>query len=267
MKSFAKINIFLKIVGTRDNYHLISSRFMLVKTLFDEITFEKKLKNNNFELIGNFGCETKSNTIYKVYQKLLTYTNSKKLQNFFTTHKIVVDKKIPEFAGLGGGSSNAGTFLNMCNDKIKLNLSKNQLAKIGGEVGADIPFFVYNYDSANVTGIGEIVKEFKEKPLNFEITTPPILSNTEAVYKNYRKNYLQTIDKNSAKKLLTLKSADILKNYNATILNDLLNPSIDLNPKLKKYQKQNYFFSGSGSSFFRILNSSHKIIKYHTQNL
>lgn len=42
-KSYAKVNIFLKIVGIRDNYHLIASRFVIVKNLFDTISFIKKM--------------------------------------------------------------------------------------------------------------------------------------------------------------------------------------------------------------------------------
>jgi len=41
-KSFAKVNIFLKIVGVRDNYHLLASRFVLVKDLYDEVSFIEK---------------------------------------------------------------------------------------------------------------------------------------------------------------------------------------------------------------------------------
>ena len=225
---------------------------MLLKNLFDTISFVEKKRNHEFELIGNFGCDTKSNTIYKVYKKLLNQTNSSKLKEFFTTHKIVVDKNIPEFAGLGGGSSNAASFLNMCNEQIGLNLTKEKLAQIGATVGADIPFFVYNYSSANVTGVGERVEKFDEEPLKLEIITPKIKSDTKAVYRKYRDSYINTIDKQLAEKLLKIKSRDILENYQATLLNDLLTPSSDLNPKLAEYQKREWYFSGSGSSFFRL---------------
>ena len=47
MKSFAKINVFLKVVGTRGNYHEILSRFVLCEQLFDEIYFEK---SNSFAI-------------------------------------------------------------------------------------------------------------------------------------------------------------------------------------------------------------------------
>ena len=43
------------------------------------------------------------------------------------------------------------------------NLSKDELCEIAVKIGADVPFFVYEYDSANVTGIGEIVEKFDEE--------------------------------------------------------------------------------------------------------
>lgn len=42
MRSYAKLNIFLKITGFRGNYHEIRSRFILFKGIFDEIEFVKK---------------------------------------------------------------------------------------------------------------------------------------------------------------------------------------------------------------------------------
>ena len=68
--AYAKVNIFLKISGKRNNYHEIVSRFMIVKNIFDEIEFIKDYPNQ-FNLIGQFGCPTEKNTIYKGYLKLL----------------------------------------------------------------------------------------------------------------------------------------------------------------------------------------------------
>ncbi len=135
-KSYAKVNIFLKIVGLRDNYHLLASRFMLVKNLFDEISFIKK-DVESFTLEGDFSCLLEKNTVYKAYKELEKYSEVK---NFFQKNIVIIDKKIPEFAGLGGGSSNCATFLNMVNQACNLNLSKEELAKIGSNIGADVPF-------------------------------------------------------------------------------------------------------------------------------
>lgn len=55
-KAYAKVNIFLKITGKRDNYHEIISRFMRVDTLYDELSFVPKsdldAKMNEFTIIG-----------------------------------------------------------------------------------------------------------------------------------------------------------------------------------------------------------------------
>ena len=120
-KSYAKVNIFLKIVGIKDNYHLLASRFARVKNLYDTISFVK-CECKEFTLEGNFGCNTTSNTIYKAYLKLQNISQS--VNEYFKTHKIIVNKNIPEFAGLGGGSSNCATFILMVNEVCKLNLEK-----------------------------------------------------------------------------------------------------------------------------------------------
>jgi 4-diphosphocytidyl-2-C-methyl-D-erythritol kinase len=246
-KSYAKINIFLKIVGIKDDYHLLASRFVKVKNLYDTISFEKKsLPNDEFILEGRFGCETKRNTIYKIYKELKKFWE---VEEFFKTYKVVVEKNIPEFAGLGGGSSNCATFLNMCNEICSLNLSLEKKIEIGKSIGSDVAFFIYGYDSANVFGVGEIVKEFKEEALDIKTFTPPIECSTPLVYKEFRKNFLN-FDRGLANKLLKLNSKEILRKYKKEQLNDLFLPALKLYPKLKEYIKENYFFSGSGSTLF-----------------
>ncbi len=248
IKSYAKVNIFLKIVGTRDNYHELISRFMRVENLYDTISFEKKeTEANEFELIGNFGCKLEQNTIYKAY-KLLPKNS------FFNSYKVVVEKNIPEFAGLGGGSSNAAAFLNLSNEVLKLEFSKDTLSQMGAKIGADVPFFIYNYPSANVSGIGEIVEEFDEEPLTIETITPKIECDTAKVYQKYRSDYLDSIDLEFAQKLSKLSSSEILENYGAKELNDLFPPCLDIYKELADYKKPNWFFSGSGSTFFKVNN-------------
>jgi len=248
-KAFAKINIFLKIVGTQDNFHLLASRFMLVKNLYDTISFkEKNAPNDEFVLEGSFGCPTEKNTIYKIYQELKTYPQ---IKEFFKKHKVTVDKRIPEFAGLGGGSSDCAAFLNLCDEVCNLNLSIEKKVSIGKKVGSDVAFFIYGYESANVFGVGDIVKKYDEKALDISTFTPPVKCSTPAVYKEYRENFLH-FDTQFADKLLQMNSYEILKNYKIDELNDLFKPALRLYPKLKDYIKQNYFFSGSGSSLFCI---------------
>lgn len=248
-KSYSKVNIFLKIVGLRDNYHLIASRFVRVKNLFDTISFIKK-DVDNFSIEGNFSCILEKNTVYKAYKELEKFDEVKE---FFKKNIVKIDKNIPEFAGLGGGSSNCATFLNMVNQACNLNLSKEELAKIGSNIGADVPFFVYEFDSANVSGIGEIVEEFNEESLNIEVITPKIACDTGKIYKNFREKFYKELNKDEVKELFVTNSKDILKKFSINEANDLYFSALDLNQDLKKFEKDNWFFSGSGSSFFKIL--------------
>ncbi|MDX4058343.1 4-(cytidine 5'-diphospho)-2-C-methyl-D-erythritol kinase [Aliarcobacter skirrowii] len=248
-KSYAKVNIFLKIVGVRDNYHLIASRFVRVKNLFDTISFIKK-DVENFTLEGDFSCLLEKNTVYKAYKELEKFSCVKE---FFTSHIVKIDKKIPEFAGLGGGSSNAATFINMVNRYCNLNLSKDDLAKIGSKIGADVAFFIYEYDSANVSGVGEIVEKFDEDILNIEVFTPKISCDTAKIYKTFRENFYKELNKDEVKELFATNSKDILKKFDIKNANDLYLPALFLEKKLEDYAKKNWYFSGSGSSFFKVL--------------
>ena len=248
-KSYAKVNIFLKIVVIRENYHLIASRFVRVKNLFDTISFIKK-DVDNFSIEGNFSCILEKNTVYKAYKELEKFDEVKE---FFKKNIVKIDKNIPEFAGLGGGSSNCATFLNMVNQACNLNLSKEELAKIGSNIGADVPFFVYEFDSANVSGIGEIVEEFKEELVDIEVITPKIACDTGKIYKNFREKFYKELNKDEVKELFVTNSKDILKKFSINEANDLYFSALDLNQDLKKFEKDNWFFSGSGSSFFKIL--------------
>ncbi|MDQ1263131.1 MAG: 4-diphosphocytidyl-2-C-methyl-D-erythritol kinase [Campylobacterota bacterium] len=257
-KAYAKVNIFLKITGKRDTYHEIVSRFMLVSTLYDELSFVPKKDDKNedkFEIYGTFSCSVEQNTIYKAYVALLASLDEHKaasLKNLMKKYAINVEKNIPSFAGLGGGSSDAATFLKMCNEVLQLGHSLNELAFVGEKVGADVPFFVYGYNSANVSGIGEIVEEFNEDLLCFDIFTPKLEISTPRVYKSYRDNFYSPIDAFEAEKLKKRSSSDILKTMKADEANDLFRAALAEYKELKNYYREGYFFSGSGSSFFRV---------------
>jgi len=249
-KSYAKVNIFLKIADKRENYHELVSRFVRVHNLYDEVSFVKSSRKA-FDIIGEFGCNLETNTVYKAY-KLIEHFSE--VEDFFKNYSVKIDKKIPEFAGLGGGSSNAATFLIMANKYCNLNLSKDELCKIAVKIGADVPFFVYEYDSANVTGIGEIVEKFDEEILDINTITPKIKCNTGEIFKIFRTNFYKQISKEESKRLLNMKSLDILKEFDIKNANDLYEPAISLYPQLTDFAKVNWYFSGSGSSFFKVNN-------------
>ena len=254
-KSFAKVNIFLKITGLEEFdgkiLHTLNSRFMLVKSLFDEIEFVP-CKCDTFTIEG-MNIPKEQNIIYKAYKELNIATGDLDIIEFFYNHKVVVKKNIPLGAGLGGGSSNAATFINMVNEACNLKRNKDELAKIGAKVGADVPFFIYGYESANVSGFGDTIEAFDEEPLELEIITPNIHCNTAKVYQAFDECCLKEVSKNAGASLMLNSSKDILNSIkDPSKLNDLYIPALNLCPTLKEYAKEGNYLSGSGSSFFRV---------------
>jgi 4-diphosphocytidyl-2-C-methyl-D-erythritol kinase len=242
IKAHAKVNIFLKIVGHDGMYHLIKSRFMKVKDLYDKIEIVEAEK---FNIIGDINCVLRDNTVFKAYVELTReYPEIKK---WFIGKEIRIKKNIPEMAGLGGGSSDAAAFLRLVNEKSGLNLTTEELIKIGKKIGSDVAFFITDAEVADVYGRGEIVIPRDEKALEIEILTPPIECSTPKVYEMYKKEFFNPKDTDFDKK----ETLELLNNYKPHELNDLLAPALRLYPDLYKYQDFG-FFSGSGSSFFRV---------------
>jgi len=252
-KAPAKVNVFLKITGKRGAYHELLSRFMVVDGLYDTLSFFPKAREDDtFVLEGAFGCATEQNTVYKAYRALMEHTGSQALAEWMRTHGVRVEKRIPDFAGLGGGSSDAATFLKMCNAAVDLGLETRELAEVGAKVGADVPFFVYGYASANVSGIGEIVEPFDEAPLPIETRTPAIEISTPAVYRRLRERFYRELPPEAYRFFAETDSATLLGTLDAGTANDLFAPALSLYPELEEHVRPGWFFSGSGSSFFRI---------------
>jgi len=252
IKAHAKVNIFLKITGHQDGYHTLLSRFVRVEDLYDTIDFIP-CECKSFTIEGCTGVPLESNTIYKAYKALNAHTGDLDILNFFYTHKVVVTKHIPSQAGLGGGSSDAAAFMRLVKEVCNLMISTEELAKIGSTIGADLPFFIYNYPSANVSGFGEVVEPFDEPSLGVKLYTPNIGCDTTVVYKTFKKHLLDNITLCSFLGWDKLSSSTILEMIaDPVILNDLYAASLIAYPELKNIAKEGWFFSGSGSTFFKL---------------
>lgn len=256
IKAHAKVNIFLKITGHKENYHTLLSRFMRVESLYDTIAFVP-CDCDTFTIEGCEDIPLESNTIYKAYKALNDATGDLDILNFFYTHKVVVTKRIPSQAGLGGGSSDAAAFMRLTKEVCNLMLSTKALAKIGSTIGADLPFFIHNYPVANVSGFGEIVEAFDEPLLNLELYTPNLGCDTTEVYKTFKHNLLPTITPHSFLGWKHYTSEHLLETIqDPVVLNDLYVAAQLKYPQLTKMAPKGWFFSGSGSTFFKIKTSS-----------
>lgn len=252
IKAHAKVNIFLKITGHKEGYHTILSRFIRVEDLYDTITFVP-CECETFTIEGCENVPLESNTIYKAYKALNDHTGDLDILNFFYTHKVLVAKRIPSQAGLGGGSSDAAAFMLLVKEVCNLMISTEELATLGSTIGADLPFFIYNYPSANVSGFGDKVEAFDEAPLALELYTPNIGCDTTVVYKTFKKELLDNISVCSFFGWDNIDSRTLLEMTSDPItLNDLYAAARIAYPKLKEEAREGWFFSGSGSTFFRL---------------
>ena len=276
-KSYPKVNLYLHIVGkTPSNYHLLRSRFVrVVGDLYDEIAISQAPKDRACDsVLGNFPCEIEHSSVYLALQALRKVDGVR-----FPPVRIEVQKHIPSGAGLGGGSSNAGVvlaaliarygaefkgeakqmhayFTSPKPPKSPLPTALSDLAK---SIGADVAFFVSQVDCAEVSGIGERIAPCDSR-LNdiarFSIYTPKIACNTAQVYRHYAAT---STPNPHIKDYSTLSNAAILASGDMTSLNDLFAPACSLYKELESVAKElgeGWFFSGSGSSFFRIDSSA-----------
>jgi 4-diphosphocytidyl-2-C-methyl-D-erythritol kinase len=144
----AKINLFLHIVGRRNNgYHNLETLFQFLD-YGDTITI-KVTNNGKLNLLTPIeGVKNEDNLIIKAASLLKTSSEC----DFGAD--ISVNKVLPMGGGLGGGSSNAATILIALNTLWDCNLSEDDLASLGLSLGADVPIFIHGF-SAFAQGIGE----------------------------------------------------------------------------------------------------------------
>ena len=122
IKSYSKINLFLNVLKKNNKgLHDIQSTTMLLD-LHDNISINKIKKNKDkvvFTGIFKKNIDSKKNTVIDIMSLL----RSKKLINSKNRYKIIINKKIPVFAGLGGGTGNAASIIKyFLKEKISLKL-------------------------------------------------------------------------------------------------------------------------------------------------
>ena len=143
----AKLNLFLHIVGRRDDgYHLLQSPFMLIDWC-DTLHFSQR----------SDGRISREDLSWALPEDDLVTRAAHALQQASgctVGAHIGIHKSIPAQAGMGGGSSDAASTLLALNRLWGLNLPLDALAKIGLSLGADVPFFLGG-SNAWVEGIGE----------------------------------------------------------------------------------------------------------------
>ncbi len=145
----AKLNLFLHIVGRRpDGYHLLQTVFQLVD-LCDDIAITPRT-DGIIERVGGLAHVPPAQDL--VVRAALALRAAAGRPALGAT--LAVTKRIPEGAGMGGGSSDAATTLVALNRLWALDFPVEKLAELGLSLGADVPVFVHGH-TAWGEGVGE----------------------------------------------------------------------------------------------------------------
>lgn len=259
LKSRAKINLSIDVIGKReDGYHIVE---MIMQTidLYDDIKL-KELEEDN--IIIKSECSyiplNEDNIVYKAAKLIKEKMDIKKGIEIF------IKKNIPVAAGMAGGSSNAAAVLVGLNELWKLGLSKDELRDLGLKLGADVPFCIEG-GTALAEGIGEKLTYIKgiNKDVNILVCKPDIFVSTKEVYQSLD---IKNIEKRPDNKLLIekLKNDDIV-----SVSNNMVNVLEEVTSKkysdikvieniIAKNGAMGTMMSGSGPTVFGFFDNEEK---------
>lgn len=182
LKSFAKVNLFLRVISKRkDGFHNLDTIFERIN-LFD--TLKIRLREDN--KINIICAHPKvplgsSNLCFKAAHAI------RECAGINQGVDITITKRIPVAAGLGGGSSNAAGVLLGLNRLLKLNFPLSRLQSLGDSIGSDIAFFLYDISFArgkergnSITPLNALARLKLWQVLvvpNFSVSTAEIFAN------------------------------------------------------------------------------------------
>lgn len=255
----AKLNLYLKIIRRRlDGYHELVTLFHRI-SLHDKICLKKK--QQGYSLTADSASRLpvgENNLVTRAYRLLEKHFKG------IGGVAVHLEKNIPIGGGLGGGSSDAATFLLGMKEIFDLQISKKDLVRLGAQLGADVPFFLYEVNQAIAKGIGEKIESRPTKVCQYFLL---LISkqgvSTKQIYQNFTLHQ-RPVSLTKTGRLVKLL-ADLLEKRNfdqaaGLLENDLEEPAFRLRPSLRgTLSKLNQLgirparMSGSGPTIFAIL--------------
>ena len=251
----AKINLFLEILGKRDDgFHELET-LMVSVSLADTLTVEPA-DDLRLTIDGNPDLPTDdTNLILKAARLLAEHTGCSRGAHFHLT------KRIPTGGGLGGGSSNAVAALRLASTLWELDVSDGELMKLGGRLGSDVPFFVAD-GPAICRGRGEIVEPCRLPwgELSLVLLFPAVHVSTPRVFQS------GIIDLTSPRRTLSFLTGPPETNEARAaagrLFNRLESATFELYPELNEIATMagsldapGWRMSGSGSTFYVLAES------------
>jgi 4-diphosphocytidyl-2-C-methyl-D-erythritol kinase len=180
LKAYAKINLFLRVLGKRpDGYHEIDS-IMTRISLADSVSIERCPGKVTVRCPGHPAIDGPSNLAHRAALAYLGQSGDGGGVN------ILISKEIPLAAGLGGGSSDAAAVLVGLQRLSDRPLSPEKLHEIAVLLGADVPFFLEE-GPCRARGIGERLEPFEPLPdFALLLAFAPFGLSTRKVYESLR---------------------------------------------------------------------------------
>ena len=173
----AKLNLFLRVTGRRtDGRHDLQTVFQLLD-FGDEVEITPRRDPRIVLLDPPHGLEPGSELSVRAAELLRARTPRAARAGV----SIRLVKRIPQGAGLGGGSSNAATTLVALNRMWEAGFDDDRLAGLGLELGADVPVFVRGR-SGWAEGVGERLHPLPLPPLWYLVVHPRVFVSTAAVF-------------------------------------------------------------------------------------
>ncbi len=168
-QALAKLTLTFRITGVRnDGHHLVDSEMVTVD-LADRLTFSegeglqvRPAEGAHGDVVGGVPLDG-SDTVTAA------------LRAVGRTAHVLLEKRIPPGAGLGGGSSDAAAVLRWAGETS---------AEVAVSIGADVPFCLIG-GRAWVSGIGERVRPESFVERSFALLTPPFRISTPAAYRTW----------------------------------------------------------------------------------
>ena len=250
----AKINWSLSVTGVRENgYHELDMLMQSI-SLHDTLTFAPS-DAPAFTIDGTDAAWDHENLICRAADLM------RRKYRAAGYARIGLIKRIPERAGLGGGSADAAAVLLSLNRLWRLNLSDRELCSLGLSLGADVPFCLKG-GLARVTGVGETVSQIEDAPeYRLVLIMPDEGLSTADVFCQYNRS-LEHTDADCAAAAAALIRGD-LRTLKSTAFNDLTDAAVSLSKTvydalsdLKKAGARFCSMSGSGSCCFGVFDDA-----------
>ncbi|HID02130.1 MAG TPA: 4-(cytidine 5'-diphospho)-2-C-methyl-D-erythritol kinase [Desulfobacterales bacterium] len=248
----AKVNLTLRILGKRtDGYHELDSVMQKVSLADTVILHRLEVPGIQLSCPDSDLPEDNSNLVWKAAE---TFLDASGLGNKCGV-SIILEKKIPIAAGLGGGSSDAGAVLTGLKRLLQSEIPETTLLGLAKSLGADVPFFVVPGSAMRATGIGEKMEKYKKlEDCSILLVNPGFSVSTAWVYENFT---LTRAVKDS--NLSNSRKNESLSKLCCSLFNDLETVTIKRYPEIQSIKNlmidngaTDALMSGSGPTVFGI---------------